>query len=83
MDSKQQIHLWYFMAAFLGLVLVQAWPSQASVTERIAYSTFLDHLEAGKIASVTVRAEELEGRYRDPIDDNTNFVTNQIDIPLG
>jgi cell division protease FtsH len=78
MDSKQQIHLWYFVAAFLGLVLVQSWLSQASVTERIPYSTFLDHLESGKILSVTVRAEEIEGRYRDPVDGNTHFITNIV-----
>lgn len=78
MDSKQQIHLWYFVAAFLGLILVQSWLSQESVTERIPYSTFLDHLESGKIAWVTVRAEEIEGRYRDPVDGNTHFVTNIV-----
>ncbi len=42
MDGKQQIHLWYFMVAFLDLLLVQSWLSQASVTERIPDSTFLD-----------------------------------------
>jgi cell division protease FtsH len=65
MDRNQQLHLWYFVAAFMGLLLVQSWLSQASVTERIPYSTFLSHLEAGKVASVTVRAEEIEGRYRE------------------
>ncbi len=78
MDNKQQIHVWYFVAAFFGLLLVQSWLSQASVTERIPYSTFLEHLEAGKIASVTVRAEEIEGRYRDPVDGNTHFITNIV-----
>lgn len=82
MDSKQQIHLWYFVAAFLGLVLVQSWLSQESVTERIPYSTFLDHLESGKIASVTVRAEEIEGRYRDPVEGNTHFITNIVPSDL-
>lgn len=78
MDRKQQLHLWYFVAAFFGLLLVQSWLSQASVTERIAYSTFLSHLEAGHIAQVTVRAEEIEGRYVDPIDGNTHFITNIV-----
>jgi cell division protease FtsH len=78
MDRKQQFHLWYFVAAFFGLLLVQSWLSQASVTQRIPYSTFLEHLEAGRIASVTVRAEQIEGRYRDPIDRNTHFVTNIV-----
>ncbi len=48
MDLKQQMHLWYFVAASKGLVLVQSWLSQASVTQRIPYSAFLDHQEAGQ-----------------------------------
>ncbi|MDM7932906.1 ATP-dependent zinc metalloprotease FtsH [Tabrizicola sp.] len=78
MDRKQQIHLWYFVAAFMALMLVQSWLSQAQVTQRIPYSTFLSHLESGRIASVTVRAEAIEGRYVDPIDGNTHFVTNIV-----
>lgn len=78
MDKKQQIHFWYFVAAFMGLLLVQSWLSQASVTERIPYSTFLEYLESDRIASVSVRAEQVEGRYRDPIGGNTHFVTNIV-----
>lgn len=78
MNRNQQIHLWYFAAAFMILVLAQSWFSQATVTERIPYSTFLEHLESDRIASVTVRAEQVEGRYRDPIDGNTHFVTNIV-----
>ena len=78
MDRKQQIHLWYFVAAFMGLVLVQSWLSQASVTQRIPYSAFLDHLEAGHVAEVTVRAEQIDGRYVDPVEGNTHFITNIV-----
>ncbi len=78
MDRNQQFHIWYFVAAFLALLLVQSWFSQASVTERIPYSTFLEHLESGRVASVTVRPEQIEGRYRDPIDGNTHFITNIV-----
>ena len=48
MDRKQQIHLLYFAAAFTGLVPVQPWLSQASVTQCIPYSAFLDHPESGQ-----------------------------------
>ncbi|MFN6926140.1 MAG: ATP-dependent zinc metalloprotease FtsH [Tabrizicola sp.] len=78
MDRKQQLHLWYFVVAFFGLLLVQSWLSQASVTQRIPYSTFLTYLESGKIDQVTVRAEEIEGRYVNPIDGNTHFITNIV-----
>jgi hypothetical protein len=54
MDNKQQIHLWYFVAVFLGLFLVQSWLSRASVTERIPYSTFLSDLNLPS-RCVTVR----------------------------
>ncbi len=78
MDKNQQFHLWYFLAAFMILLLVQSWFSQASVTERIPYSTFLEHLEADRIDAVTVRAEQIEGQYRDAINGNTHFVTNIV-----
>ena len=78
MDKKQQIHLWYFVAAFMLLLLAQSWFSQEAVTERIPYSTFLEYLEEDRIAAVTVRAEQVEGRYRDAIDGNTHFVTNIV-----
>ena len=78
MNKNQQIHVWYFAAAFMVLLVAQSWFSQATVTERIPYSTFLEYLEADRIASVTVRAEQVEGRYRDPIDGNTHFLTNIV-----
>lgn len=62
----------------MGLLLVQSRLSQATVTERIPYSTFLDYLEAGRIAEVTVRAEQIDGRYLDPIDGHTHFITNIV-----
>ncbi|MDT8854649.1 ATP-dependent zinc metalloprotease FtsH [Paracoccaceae bacterium Fryx2] len=78
MEGKQQLHLWYFVAAFMGLMLVQSWLSEAQVTQRIPYSTFLAHLESGRIASVTVRAEQIDGRYIDAIDGHTHFITNIV-----
>ena len=78
MEKQQQWNLWYFVAAFLALLAFQNWLSTATVTERIPYSTFLAHLEADRIATVTVRSEQIEGRYRDPIDGNTHFVTNIV-----
>lgn len=37
------------------------------ITERISHGRFLDDLKAGKTASVTVPAEEIGGRCRDPV----------------
>ena len=78
MEKQQQWNLWYFAAALLALLAFQSWMSTATVTERIPYSTFLEHLEADRIARLTVRSEQIEGRYRDPIDGNTHFITNIV-----
>ena len=68
MDCKQQFHLWYFVAAFMGLMLVQLWLSQDMVTQRIRYGTVLGYLEDERIADATVRAEQIDGRYHDSVD---------------
>ncbi|KPQ07361.1 MAG: cell division protease FtsH [Rhodobacteraceae bacterium HLUCCA12] len=78
MEKQQQFHIWYFVAAFVALMTFQNWFSTASVTQRIPYSTFLEHLESDRIATVTVESERIQGRYRDPIDGNTHFVTNIV-----
>ena len=78
MEKQQQFHLWYFVAAFLALMAFQSWFSTASVTERIPYSTFLEHLETDRISTVTVQSEQIQGRYREPIDGRTHFITNIV-----
>jgi cell division protease FtsH len=78
MEKQQQFHLWYFVAAFFALMAFQSWFSTASVTERIPYSTFLEHLETDRISTVTVQSEQIQGRYREPIDGNTHFITNIV-----
>ncbi len=78
MDKKQQFHIWYWIAAFLLLLTFQNMWSQATVTERIPYSQFLELLEQDRIASVQVRSESISGRYREQIDGRTHFVTNIV-----
>jgi len=81
MDRKQQGHLWYVAAAFM--VLVQSWLSQASVTQRSPYSAFLDHLETGPLAEVDFRPEQIDGRYVDPVEGNTHFITGIVPPDLN
>ena len=78
MEKQQQFHLWYFVAMFLALMAFQSWFSTASVTERIPYSTFLEHLESDRISTLTVQSEQIQGRYREAIDGRTHFVTNIV-----
>ena len=82
MDKQQQFHIWYWIAALLLLLAFQNMWSQASVTERIPYSQFLELLEEDRIATVQVRSESISGRYREPIDGRTHFVTNIVPSDL-
>lgn len=78
MDKQQQINIWYWIAAMLLLLLFQSWWQSTTLTERIPYSRFLELLEQDRIAEVQVRPESIHGRYRDPIDGRSYFVTNIV-----
>lgn len=75
MDNEQQGHVWYFVAAFMVLVLAQSWFFQASDPERIPNSTFHVHPEADRIARAARRAEQIERRHREYADRRTRFAT--------
>ncbi|HSF64766.1 MAG TPA: ATP-dependent zinc metalloprotease FtsH [Paracoccaceae bacterium] len=83
MDKKQQFHAWYFLVAFVVLMLFQSWWSGVVTTERIPYSQFLDLLERGQIAAVQVTDEQLSGRYVEPQGGYTGFVTNVVPEDLA
>lgn len=83
MDKEKQFHIWYVLMGFVALLLFQEWLSGAAVTERIPYSRFLDMLERGQIAEVQVTTEQLSGRYAEPQDGRTNFVTNVVSKDLA
>lgn len=83
MDKKQQFHTWYFLVAFVVLMLFQSWWSGVVTTERIPYSQFLDLLERGQIASVQVTDEQLAGQYVEPQGGYTGFVTNVVPEDLA
>ncbi|MCC5992371.1 MAG: ATP-dependent zinc metalloprotease FtsH [Rhodobacteraceae bacterium] len=82
MDKRQQFHIWYWIAAMLLLLAVQNMWAQATVTERIPYSQFLEFLEEDRIATLQVRSESISGRYREPIDGRTHFITNIVPSDL-
>jgi len=78
MNKQQQINIWYWIGAFLLLLLFQGWWQGASVTERIPYSRFLELLEQDRIAEVQVRPESIVGRYREPIEGRSYFLTTIV-----
>lgn len=62
----------------MGLRLVQSRLSQATVAERIFYSTFFWHPDAGRVRAVIVRTEQIDRSYLEPINVHTHFITNTV-----
>lgn len=68
MNGKTQFNLWYWVAAFIGLMVFQTIFSTATQVAQIPYSEFETHLEAGRVAEVQVSDNYVQGTFRQPLD---------------
>jgi cell division protease FtsH len=83
MDRKQQLNIWYFIIAVLGILFIQSWLTQRAV-EPIPYSEFEQLLKDGKVAEVHVRQDYLEGRLKSALPDGRErFVTTRVEPALA
>ncbi len=81
--NKTQFNLWYWFAAFLGLMLFQYLFTTATQVARIPYSQFETYLAEGKIAEVAVSDRFIQGRFREPIDGRPMFITTRVEPDLA
>ncbi|MBK8082526.1 MAG: ATP-dependent zinc metalloprotease FtsH [Devosia sp.] len=81
LNRKHQYNLWYFAAALLLLFAYQFWLGYRSVAQ-ITYSDLLSHLEAGRIAEVTISETLIQGRFNGAQDGYDYFVTERVDPEL-
>ena len=80
MQRETAFHIWYVIAAVIGVLLLQYAFSTAERVEPIPYSEFQQYLDQGKIAEVTVSDHYLEGKFKKPLDNGkTEFVTDRVD----
>jgi len=63
MDRKQQISIWYFLAAFLLIIAIQSY-FMAVHTENLAYSEFKALLKAGKLGDIALAERTISGTLR-------------------
>ncbi|MEP9355703.1 ATP-dependent zinc metalloprotease FtsH [Xanthobacter sp. KR7-65] len=83
MNKQQQWNIWYFVGAFMLLMLFQSVWSTWRTVEPIPYSQFLSLLSEGKIEEVTVHQEQMRGRLKEPINGRQFFVTNRVEPALA
>ncbi len=79
-DEETQYHTWYWVAAIVAMMVIQALFAAYTQVQTIPYSEFQDNLKAGKIAEVRVSGNYIQGKFKEP--DKTgysDFITTRVD----
>jgi cell division protease FtsH len=83
-DRKHQFAIWYFFAAFLGVMLIQYLWVQYTQIETIPYSQFEQLLDQNKISEVLVGSDSIQGTLKEPFPDGRKlFSTTRVDPELA
>ena len=83
MDKKTQFNIWYWIAAFFGLMVFQYLFATATQVAQIPYSEFQTYLTQGRIAEVAVSDRFIQGRFTEPVDGRPMFITTRVEPDLA
>ncbi|WP_210528522.1 ATP-dependent zinc metalloprotease FtsH [Rubellimicrobium arenae] len=85
MDDTRRIKLsaWYWVAAFVGLMLFQYVYTTATEVAQIPYSAFESYLDEGRIAEVAVSDRFIQGSFTEPLDGRSMFITTRVEPDLA
>ncbi len=79
MNKKIQFNVWYWIAAFLAVMLFQYVYVSTTQIAQIPYSEFETYLADDKIAEIAVSDRFIQGRFKEPQDGKPMFVTTRVD----
>ena len=80
MKKQTQFHIFYWLAAFFGLLALQYFYTTAQKVAPIPYSEFQQLLHDGKIAEIGVSDRYIQGKLKDPLPNGkSQFVTTRVD----
>lgn len=81
---RQQWTIWYIIATFLGVLLIQQLWTTSQQVETIPYSQFEQLVSDGKVAQVTVGQDTITGVLREPLPGGrTQIATTRVDPALA
>src|SRR6202035_3896289 len=82
--KETQYHAWYWIAAIVAMMVIQAVFASFTQIQTIPYSEFQDDLKAGKIAEVRVSGNYVQGKFKEP-DKNghADFITTRVDPQMA
>jgi cell division protease FtsH len=84
MQKQTQFNFWYFVFALLAILWIQGLWSSAQRVERISYSEFQQHLKEGRIESIAIYNNRVDGVFRNPMPTGeTRFTTVRVDPELA
>ena len=79
MKKETQYHTWYWIAAIVAILIIQAVFASYTKVENVPYSEFQQELRAGKIDSVRVSGNYVQGKYKKPdAQGYTDFITTRV-----
>ncbi len=62
MKKHHKFSIWYFIIGIWVVLIAQNFIASSYAVKTISYSTFLEYLDAGKIAEVSVTSNHIQGR---------------------
>ncbi|RWO52674.1 ATP-dependent zinc metalloprotease FtsH [Mesorhizobium sp.] len=82
-NRKTQFNIWYWIVAFVGLMMFQYVYTATQNIAQIPYSQFETLLRDGKIADVQVSDRFIQGRFKEPQDGKPLFITTRVEPNLA
>ena len=80
MKKETQYHVWYWIAAIVALMIIQAVFASYTQIENIPYSDYQNDLKAGKVAEVRVSGNYIQGKFKEAdAKGYTDFITTRVD----
>src|SRR5215813_13513264 len=80
MNKQTQFHIGYWLAAIIGILLLQHFYSVSQRVEALPYSQFQQLLQDGKVDRVAVSDRYIQGTLKEPLPNGKKqFVTTRVD----
>ncbi|MER9140547.1 ATP-dependent zinc metalloprotease FtsH [Mesorhizobium sp. M0830] len=82
-NRKTRFNIWYWIAAFSGVMVFQYFYATTQHVAQIPYSEFETLLNGGKIAEVQVSDRFIQGRFKEPQGGKPLFITTRVEPNLA
>ena len=77
-------HAWYWVAALIAILIIQAVFAAYTQVAQIPYSKFHDYLKAGNVSEVRVSGNYIQGKLKSPDPEGrTDFITTRVDPEIA